>query len=409
MKLSDLESKIIKSAPLNSRGNTAFTDQVMNVVTTMSHQGVLHTTDRIGKRSLLFRLHHLPKFAVILLAIVLLFTISGVSYAIVETVKHLNVGVEKSGPNTFGREQLNVTFDSCAEQEKTGTKYELKKDSGLSIDDGAKVLQARCDLDLIGSWIEKDTTTKSIVKDHPFISSLTKVNIGNRIGTVTATDDETITLNDKNVFTLPGDARIINDNTLANRDSLKPGDTVLYFSPYALDRMAFTDPAAGVIVFKLKLPANYYNLRLQSYVSTRGACIANPKRECLLHNSINSVKLILARGGATAGSDFKNIQGRIVEYNAHHIKLAVGDGVYYTIQTPSNIIDGYNTSSVYRLDRVYAKTDPNALKVTIGDTLDVYYNEVVDKASHDLAWAQTLTISLLVERDTKDQEVIRKY
>ena len=426
MKEFELEFKLIQSAPADRITDIAFTEHIMQNLNQPSLAKEVKNAVHPNKRTLLYRLRHLPKFAVVLIAIAVLFTISGVTYAVVETVKKANenVKVEQTGTNSFGREQLTVTFDSCAEEKKAGTTYELKKNSGLSAEDGANVLQARCDLDFIDSWIEKDPQASSKFKQTHAIASMQGIP-----GKVEGTPDTNITLNMSAAFTnqkysqtfpFSQGARVIEEGKEVDRSSLKPGDTVLYVSPRMGMRDESAIPGDAIIAFKLKLDPKYYKLDMRSYVSARSACQGNPARSCFQHNSINTVNLAVTRGGAWSNpksvSDgvtaIKTIQGKMVSWDANAIKLDVGDGVIYTIKTPSNVIDTYNHTTVYGLktfDNIYASTDPEALKMTTGDNLEIAYQENKDQSSQTLEWSQTLTISLMVERTIKDINVLQKY
>lgn len=402
MKYPNLEFSLIHAVPESVIIDTAFTDRVM--ASLPSRKTLSRHVHRTHKRSLLSRLRHLPKFAVILLAIALLLTISGATYAIVETIKQMNVTVNQSGINNFGREEFTVSFDSCAEEKKAGTTYELKKDSGLSAAEGAKVIQARCDLDLIESWLQKDQAASGQAKYGQLHAVASTQGI---VGTLTGPASTSITLHaaaaftgeeHEQTFTLPEGARVVDATKVVDRSTLKPGDTLLYFSPHARMREQSQDAPDTIVVFKLNLAPKYYGLDLRSYVRARGACTNNPARTCLLGNSINSVTLIVSRGGAWIKSvntqTIKNIQGKVVGWNSNEIKLDVGKGVIYTINTPLNVIDTYNQTT---------------LKINVGDSLEVTYQEDKDRSSQTLEWSETLTIALLVERRVDDLNVLRKY
>jgi hypothetical protein len=82
------------------------------------------------------------------------------------------------------------------------------------------------------------------------------------------------------------------------------------------------------------------------------------------------------------------------------------------LKTPHNVVDKYNDSTVYGLasfDNIYANTDPEALKIKVGDSLDIYYLEESDESAHTITWANTLTIALMVERIPDNLQTLRKY
>lgn len=164
MKEFDMDVYLIKARPAETPVDTVFTRKVMRAIGSGPFEAMAKDT---AKKSPLFRLRHLPKFAVVIIAVVALFAVSGVTYAVVETIKaHQNIKVEKSGVNSHGREELKVAFDSCAQQKKNGTTYELKKDSGLSAEDAANVLQAKCERDNIAEWVKKDPVLADVMPKY---------------------------------------------------------------------------------------------------------------------------------------------------------------------------------------------------------------------------------------------------
>jgi len=419
MKTFNFDLNLVQAAPKMNTIDIAFTDKVManlpNIQTFSTH---IHSK---RKQTVWYRFRHLPKFAVVLLALAALFIASTVTYAVVETIKQANVKVEKSGVNEFGRKELTVAFDSCAEQEKNGTTYELKKDSGLSTEDGAKVLQAQCERDAISSWIRKDPALSKETTDPQY--GPLELNFTGTVGKFQSLSDEGISIRATPAFTadeqrgrllpLPKDARIVEAGTVIDRKDLKPGDSLLYFSP---DRAKpFAVDAKNIVVFKLNLDAKYYSLDMQSYIRVRKACPGNPSRSCLDSNHINMVTLIVAQTGNAGwqdGQEGRMLEGRVVSWNDNEIKLDVGKGVIYTIQTDSNVIDTYNRSKVYGLasfDNIYAKTDPEDLKIRVGDSLQIGYNEPKGQFSSTITWKQMSGINLMVERKTDNIDMLRKY
>lgn len=201
-----------------------------------------------------------------------------------------------------------------------------------------------------------------------------------------------------------------------DKKTLKPGDTVLYLAPRKPGVPRSAGSAEHVTVFKLNLDAKYYNLEMESYIRARQTCMNNAPQTCIVSNHINTVHLSVAMGGAAPSRNDslvgKVIQGKVVSWNNHEIRLDVGEGIIYTFHTYSNIIDTYNQTTVYSLkslDTIYAKTDPEALKIGIGDSLEIGYVEPKDEAAHTLEWSQIGGVDLMVERTVKDISVVRKY
>ena len=419
MKDVQFDIRIAAVRPAKYENDTAFTDTVMKKITDSeimtSH---IRKTSGLKKETLFMKLRHLPKFAIAILAICALFIAGGTTYAVVETVKKLNVKVDSAGKNEFGREQLMVDFNECDEQKKRGTTYELKQDSGLGAEDGAKVLQARCETDLVLSWIEHDEQSKRLMSNVHSSLGYVMAFFPQSVRKVEAISNTSIAF-ERDEAPLPSTSRVVSDNQVVGRDTLKPGDYVFYFNPsFQVGRggTLATAPTEGIVVFKLGLERKYYDNELQSYVRTRSACPENPTLSCLKASNINHVILSITRGGYSPSihdsMPVRELQGRVKEYSNSSIILDAGGGKLYTIHTPPNVIEKYNTSTVYGLaayDTIYSKTDPETLKIKPGDMLEINYSEQAGVYSTDIPWERLGGIELMVERTVKDISVLRKY
>lgn len=411
-----LGAYIAAARPEGDSIKNAFTDRVMAEVMSGEIFSAAIRKMSVTKRETLFmKIRHLPKIAIVAIAVGALLLLAGTTYAVVRTVSNLShVKVNKAGTNEFGREQLTVEFDSCDEQKKEGTTYELKRGSNLSLEDGEKVLQAKCDIDIITSWIQNDPQSleKMGGSDRALFRMVGSLNTAD---TVKSIQGKKLTL-ERREKVLPDNVRVVENNKVVPLESVKPGDTVLYFIPAQYGDEYNTEETDGMVIFKLPLPAKYYGIDYRSYVHARSACDGNPERTCLQSNGINHTILTVAHGGTLPVMNDsrapRTVQGRVVSYDANSIQLDVGRGVIYTIQTPNNIIKYYNQTTVYGLasfDGIYAKTSPEDLKIKFGDNLDIYYLEPASEFSSTLSWNQITTIGLMVERTIKDLDVLQKY
>lgn len=399
--------------------NVAFTDRVMvGIASSEIFSGAVRRMSVTKKETLFMKIRHLPKIAIAAIAIGALLFVAGTTYAIVQTVSTLSpVKVNQAGTNEFGREQLNVEFNSCDELKEEGTTYELKRGSNLSAEDGAKVLQARCDMDVITAWIENDPQSKEKMGG----TDAALMRLGGTLSvadTVKGIQGKKLTL-ERGEKTLPDNVRVIENSKEVLLETVKPGDAVIYFIP--AQYKGFSGPNDdvdnnGAVIFKLPVEAKYYSLDYRSYVNARSACSGNPERQCLQSNHINQTYLMVTRGGTLPVMNDsrtpKNVQGKVVSYDASSIKLDVGDGVIYTLQTPRNVIDEYNRSTVYglaSLDTIYANTSPEDLKVKAGDSLDISYLEAAGQSASTLAWNEIVGVGLMVERTPKDLSILQKY
>lgn len=416
MRHDSFDARLAASRPEGIKDqDKAFTERVMAAVRSSEiFSDVIRKTNVTKKETLFMKMRHLPKIAIAAIAMGALLVVAGTTYAVVKTVSDLTqVKVNESGKNEFGREQLTVEFDSCEAQKKQGKTYELKRGSDLSAEDGAKVLQAMCDMDAITEWIKNDTQSveKMGGSDRALMRMYGSLNTAD---TVKSIEGKKLTL-ERRERMLPDNVRVVENNKVVPLDSIKPGDTTLYFAPVQYKDFTSEDPD-GAIIFKLPLAAKYYSTEYQSYVHARSACQGNPERICLQSNGINHTTLIVTRGGASPSMNDtrkpKTVQGRVVSNDANSIKIDVGKGVIYTIQTPRNIVDEYNQNRVYGLasfDAIYSKTDPEELKIKQGDSLDVSYLEAEGESSTTLSWGSVTTIQLMVERTVKDLNILQKY
>jgi hypothetical protein len=417
MKDIKFDAQIAAARPENyNAGNEAFTDKVMaQVASNEIFSQVIRKTSVTKKETLLMKIRHLPKIAIIAAILGALLFLAGTTYAIVQTVsKPSPVTVKESGVNEFGREQLSIEFDSCDTQKKNGTTYELKRGGNLSAEDGAKVLRATCDIDRIKAWIENDPRSKELLGTW----NARSLWLPNDATTVTRIENNTLTLKNgerERSEQVHADARVFEGDTPISLSAIQPGDTIFYFAPARYPRNA-PNQEAGHAIFKLPLEARYYGIDFRSYVHARAACDGNPERTCLKSNSINQTNLMVTYGGTqTYLGDpraSRAIQGRIVSYDATSIKLDVGHGVIYTVQTPHNVVEHYNQQTVYGLaafDGIYAKTNPEDLKIKVGDSLDIGYLEAANEFSKELSWNKVTGVNLMVERTVKDLDVLQKY
>lgn len=410
------DALLLAAKPANYSSDTKFTESVMKKVHNSEIvSSAVRKMDVNKKETFIVKFKHLPRIAIVAIAIGVLALLTGTTYAVVRTIQeYSNVKVGDSKTNDFGRKQLDVSFEGCSLPNDSNTTYELKEGGGLSAEDGVKALQASCDMVHVSDWITKNLYST----DQPPVFLLDQVD------KITALSDTTITLDRFGEKPFPQSSKVLLGDVISERKDLKVGDTVFYYpnskpSYYYSDLQSSLNPVHGletVAVFKVSQPVKYYGTDIQSYVSPRGPCHENPERTCLQSNGINQTTLIVASGGGKPSINQtevpKEVQGKIVSYDAAQFTLDVGKGVTYTFSTTSNIFDYFNRVKVYKLasfDGIYAKTDPEALKIKPGDNIAIFYLENEDTSSHEIKWSQMTGITLMVERIPNNLDVLRKY
>lgn len=406
MKIAPFDQQIILARPKDYRVNKLFTDTVMkriNEVEILS--SALRKMNVTKKETFMMKLKHLPKIVILAIAVGTLALLTGTTYAVVKTIENLhNVKVNETSINNFGRQQLDVTLTDCSEYAEKGVGYELKRDGGLSIEDGARTLQARCDMAAIDNWFKVNST---LDLSPPFLI--------NRADTIISIDESSVTLKLGGRRELSGEAKVISAGKEISKSELKAGDTVFSYPDVSKPFLPNTADQP-LKIFLLTQPVEFYGINFQSYVNERGPCQNNPSRQCLKDSNNNHVVLIVERGGFSSDKkssvNIKEVQGKVAAYDSSAIQIDVGGGVIYTIQTPSNIIERYNKDEVYKLaefDGIYAKTNPEDLKISKGDSLEITYVEDTDVSSDVIDWSQQTTIQLMIERLPHNLDVLRKY
>lgn len=399
-----IEQQILAARPSRSMQNVAFTDAVMQKLQNreiISSQ--FRRTNVKQKETFIMKLRTLPVFALIAIVLGAGMLLTGTVYAVVETIKS-NIKVNESGTNQFGRNQLNVTMKNCDNVNKESVTYELKRGGNLSTDDGAKTLQARCEIDTINAWFTKNNPV-----DFPTRFQLEGVD------TVLAVDDSTITFKKTGKKEIAANSKFLSGFDEIAKKDIKAGVKVFIY-PSAISNSAEDLTKQPLRVFLLTQDAKYYGSDLQSYVNERGTCPGNPSRDCLKQSNINHTTLVISEGAGYGNGgvalDFKEVQGKVVAFDSTSITLDVGKGVTYTIKAPSNIIDQYNRTDVYKLggiDTIYANTDPEDLKVKKGDSLGITYIGTPEESLNTIEWSRVLVIELMVERIPDNLGVLRKY
>lgn len=352
------------------------------------------------------KVQHLPRIAVVAIAIVSVLALATVTYAAVKTVETLSkVSVVSSTQSEYGRKQFTATSKEC--KGLSNATFELQKNVPMTAQDGASVLEARCDLALVSNWlaanVENSAQLPSIYSSRP--------------DTVMAIDATSVTLQKSGRRALAAFTNILRVATPASANDLKVGDTVFAYPDGPISMNSQSVRPGVDALFIVTQPAKYYASDMQSYVDERTACRNNLERQCLNQDTETThTYLMVAKNdtprAAGSAADYKEVQGQVVSYGNTQITLDTGGGVLYTIATPSNIIASYNQSGVYglaKLDDIYSHTNPEDLKIAKGDSLSIDYLEDLPKSSPLIPWAQVLTINLLVQHSPEDSAVLVKY
>jgi hypothetical protein len=402
MTVQPFDKKLVAARPESYPTSTEFTDSVMQKVQKNEiFSAAIRSMDEPKKENLFMKFKHLPIAAIIAIVAGVALLLTGTTYAVVKTIQEFNnVSVKESGMNEYGREELTVDFKDCPAR-ADGATYELKAGADLSADDGAKALQARCEIENIKEWLDGNAYTDrtNFVSVYDAAKTIKAVQGGSIQFTEGSTD-------------LPDTTKVLVNGETKDLSALQPGDTV-YTYP-GDEPFATTD--LPPVVFKLSQSEKYYSLTIQSYIHARAACKGNGDYRCLQSNGMNQVTIIVSFGGATPTIDdtttLKEVQGIVTAYSADSISLDTGKGKMVTVQTQGNIIEQFNQSKVYNVqinDPSYPKTTPEELKISLGDSVSIHFQQPADTNTETIPWSDVLSVSLLVERLPNDLERVRKY
>lgn len=395
-RLEPIESKLVASRH-GHEGNDKFVDQIMNTVKAhaINNRAIRTTNEQSKKETFIMKLRKLP--ITILIAIVLAATLGlgGISYAAVKLIEASKPAVKESHVNQNGKIELTTKTNACNNLEKKGSeRYELKEGIDLSADEASKYINAHCHLLLINERLDLRGAIFAAGVAPGTIASTSDNKVSIKVGDSLYDVDSGTTFYDTNIQQISGADFKVGDEILAYRDF------------HASD-----ENAPIIALFKPIEALKYYDASMRQNIRTVRPCENNEAMDCVVPSNHNAVTLIVSQGGLNSPSQAigKEMQGRLVEHSDDHFTLE-NNGHKVTFQTPYDVINHYNQTTVYGLaqfDLVYANTNPEALKILVGDSLLLFY--AVDANETTIPWVRVGTITLMVEREPNDLSILRKY
>lgn len=407
MKKTALETRIITATPNDTSVNRSFTDKVMHEVSIVqAHNSSLQATFLEQFR----KLNQLPRFAVLMFAVVFLTLFGGTTYAMYKILwAQPKVTIQTPTTNQFGRTQAIASAANCGNQ-KDETTFEIKQGNKLNPSEISKILQARCELEVIRNWSgEKDPTDATSRKPAQGTVQSSMIMVYPTASEVKSIDTTKLTLSANNdtpetTLTLAKDTQYIVDNHLSTKDQIQPKDPVLYVQKITTKDTTTKDASghyntAGIpiakkttYVIKTNLPFEYYNLSSQNLVAQREECMGNPSDTCV------QTQLVDVYYSSTSKQSSKThlIQGMLIEHIGNSIKLKSSSGRIFTLTTPSDIVMNFNQNK---------SANYNNSKIEKGDLLQVMY--VADNTTN-LDSTQIISIQLALDM-VKKTDSIQKY
>ncbi|RYX78949.1 hypothetical protein EON76_04540 [bacterium] len=412
-----IEQRILAARPSRSAQNVTFTDAVMQKLQNreiISSQ--FRRTNVKQKETFIMKLRNLHKPAVIALALVITLATAGTAYAVYQLWSKPEIHVSPSTTSSTGRDQVSIASAQCGDASKAAG-YELKKNATITPDQIAKVVQARCELDTIGTWANKtygnNDKEAGALTGKPYDRPQVDVSMATHI---TEAKSASITFKGltkyeqrDETFDISASTKYIADGKEVSASIITPDDSVVYVVKRIIAMTPSSDcddkhcsykgePKSQTLlaVVKLSLPFEYYDQLAWQSLSERMSCEGNPEDNCL-KGYVGSIDIHTGSYVPPAGTKGKEIQGTVTAINGKTFTLKSSTGTLFTFTAPSDIIAAYNTN---RAPQYY-----NNQIVKIGSQLIVRYNEPADKHSKTQAADALVAVQLQTESVRKTDPV----
>lgn len=361
---------------------SAFTNRVMSSIT---HRASV-------KKPIFIKIKHMSRFALATLTFCSIVATSGSAYAAYQMWFNPTAKVQNTGQNQYGRDEFLATLSNCGTT--ASALYEVKTGISLSEEEIAQLLQARCELDFVQKWANKNW--------RPSTPTL-GVNVSFEAFRVTAVDKSTISLHSSQfdtVLDITKDTQFIANNMKTSANSIKTENIVVY-----VERDTYL-PSSGsptkrelMAIIKLELPIEAYSVNRQSQVNERTSCIGNSNESCINSASID----VYPRNNEdvsskTVSGDFYRIQGELISNDGASFELKSSSGAIYKVTAPLDIISRFNSDN---------STDYGT-SIIIGDMISVQYFQNVTDDHKTIQPQQIHSINLLIELTNKTDD-FKKY
>jgi hypothetical protein len=420
-----IEQLILASAPeVNSKHSKAFTDKTMQLIKA-------RVSMQEPKRfSFSLWLRHIPKAAAFILAIVATLIVSGTVYAIYTLWPKPIIHTGEVTKNQYGRSQVIASMSHCSDAPSQST-YEVKKSSTLSVEEIPKVLQAKCEKEVIGKWakdhgyisnsflerrIEPQETKEGDVQESRDVSPVASKIVSLDDAHISLTGDEYNS--PKKPLPIDKDTKYYINGNEARREDFQPGDAVIFIKwtrfQYKLhhtdvqpEPVLWGEEMASKVthVIKMELPFEYYGPTKQNQLIERQPCVGNPEDSCLdgggvglyekldVHSERNGNKELMEK------FQIRRFQASIQTYNGKQLTVKTSSGRIFTLNLPSDIIATYNAkrSATY-----------NNTKIGVGDMLDITYIELGSERKTSLDATDIQVINYVTDFIYKS-DPIKKY
>lgn len=388
----EFEKLLLAAKPDTYSANSKFTDTVMRGI---QHSEILSSAvrkmDVNKKETFIMGFKHLPRIAIVAIALGALVVVSTGAYAAYQLLwAKPEVHVIESKTSVSGRDEVLLSTSGC--DTASSTRYELKKGATIGADRISAVVQAHCELQAIENWAQQSYGDQ-VMPDLNGLETGSKPIRETIVVTSMATHLQTkqgnsYTFAGLNKYGWPESTLKANNNVIyivdgknSTADKIKVGDPVVYV---ATGNISMTRNQNGsidtdnnpdrtlVAVIKLSMPFEDYDQFAWQSLSEREICYGNPNEDCVAGGA--SIDLYTAGGnaGISGSTIMKEIQGNVVGLNGDKTSIRSSSGTVFTVTTPTDVVSDYNTN---KAARYY-----NNQKVILGSSISVQYTE--DKDAH---------------------------
>lgn len=388
----EFERLLLAAKPDAYSANSKFTDTVMRGI---QHSEILSSAvrkmDVNKKETFIMRFKHLPRVAIVAIALGALVVVSTGVYAAYQLLwAKPEVHVIESKTSVSGRDEVVLSTSGC--DTASSTRYELKKGATIGADRISAVVQAHCELQAIENWAQQsygDQVMPDLNGLEPGSKPIKETLVVTSMATHLQTKQgDTYTFAGLNKYGWPESTLKANNNVIyivdgknATADEIKVGDPVVYVATGSISMTRNQNGSIDtdnnsdrtlVAVIKLSMPFEDYDQSAWQSLSERETCNGNPSDDCVAGGA--SIDLYMGGGnaGISGSTIMKEIQGNVVGLNGNKTSIRSSSGTVFTVTTPTDVISDYNTN---KAARYY-----NNQKVILGSSISVQYAE--DKNAH---------------------------
>lgn len=382
---------LISARPHNVAVDAKFTDRVMNTIAPaeiMTTQ--MRSMNVTKKETFIMKLHHLPKFAVVAIALGALVLLSSTAYATYQLLwGKPSVELNQLTTSQSGREEALLSTKDCGKN--STQRYELKKNATITADRIAAVVRAQCELKAIDTWAQNIYGQSPLAnpgKSSSYEHTSARVSMATHLkekqkDSLTFAENTKYGQPEVSFKTSPTVKYIVNGKE-ASASDINTGDVVAYVLTSKTQLSQIADGSYNsngmsqetfVAVVKLTMPFEDYDQFAWQSLSERQSCNGNPDELCIG----GGASIDLYMGGGTngrSGGMMKQIQGVVTEINGKTVSLRASSGKIYRVTTPTDVIRAYNDT---KASKYY-----NNQKVTIGSTLSADYYEAENEHATDV-------------------------